>query len=127
MLSHFGRVRVFATPWTIAPPGSSVCGILQPRILEWVAVPFLQGIFPTGIEHVSLTSPALAAGFFTTSATWEARSLSLPHCKMGAQTHPTGMARLWGAEAGNCPLLSELSSHLLPGHCLHHPTLQIRQ
>jgi len=29
-------------------PGSSVHGILQARILEWVAVyPLLQGIFPT--------------------------------------------------------------------------------
>ena len=31
----------------------------------------LQGIFP-GIEPESLVSPALAGGFFTTSATWEA-------------------------------------------------------
>ena len=29
------------------PSGSSVHGILQARILEWVAIPFLQGIFLT--------------------------------------------------------------------------------
>ena len=29
----------FVTPWTIAPPGSSVHGILQARLLEWVAIP----------------------------------------------------------------------------------------
>jgi len=29
-----------------------------------------------GIEPVSLTSPALAGGFFTTSATWEAPLIS---------------------------------------------------
>ena len=29
-----------ATPWTIAHPGSSAHGSLQPRILEWAAVPF---------------------------------------------------------------------------------------
>ena len=28
-------------------PGSSVHGILQARLLEWVAIPLLQGIFPT--------------------------------------------------------------------------------
>ena len=28
------------TPWTVAPPGSSVQGILQARILEWIAIPF---------------------------------------------------------------------------------------
>ena len=33
----------------------------------------LQGISPTpAIEPMSLLSPALAGGFFTTSATWEA-------------------------------------------------------
>ena len=30
-----------------------------------------------GIEPTSLTSPALAGGFFTTSATWEASDLNL--------------------------------------------------
>ena len=30
-----------------SPPGSSVHGILQARRLEWVAISFLQGIFPT--------------------------------------------------------------------------------
>ena len=30
-----------------SPPGSSVHGILQVRILEWVVIPFSRGIFPT--------------------------------------------------------------------------------
>ena len=30
----------FETLWTVAHQGSSVHGILQARILEWVAVPF---------------------------------------------------------------------------------------
>ena len=34
-LSH---VQLFATPWTAALPGSSVHGIFQARILEWVAI-----------------------------------------------------------------------------------------
>ena len=40
----------------------------------WSELPFpLPGDLPNlGIEPVSLTSPALAGGFFTTSATWEA-------------------------------------------------------
>ena len=33
-------------PMNHSPPGSSVCGILQARILEWEGSP-LQGIFPT--------------------------------------------------------------------------------
>ena len=56
------------------PPGSPVHGILQARILGWGGVPSpLPGNLPDpGIEPTSLKSPALAGGFFTTSATWEA-------------------------------------------------------
>ena len=55
-------------------PSSSVCGILQARSilasrsgLPWPS----PGDLPyPGIELVSLTSPPLADGFFTASATW---------------------------------------------------------
>ena len=43
MLSHFSRVQLFATPVDCSPPGSSVHGILQARILEWVAIPSSRG------------------------------------------------------------------------------------
>ena len=37
--------------------GSSACGILQARILKWVAISFLQGIFPTqGLNLCSLVA-----------------------------------------------------------------------
>ena len=53
-------------------PGSSVHGILQARILEWLPCP-PPGDFPSpGIEPTSLMSPVLAGKLFTTSATWEA-------------------------------------------------------
>ena len=32
-------------PVDCSPPGSSVCGILQARILEWVAIPFSKDIY----------------------------------------------------------------------------------
>ena len=39
VLNHFRCVQLFVTPWTVAhPPGSSVLGISQARILEWVAL-----------------------------------------------------------------------------------------
>ena len=56
-------------PMDYNPPGSSVHGILQTRILEWLAMLSL-GILPTRGLNQSLTP--LADGFFTTSATWEA-------------------------------------------------------
>ena len=57
-----------------SPPGSSVLGIIQARILEWVGCHALpQGIFLTQGSHPHLLmSPALAGRFFTTSATQEA-------------------------------------------------------
>ena len=50
--------------------GSSVHGILQTRIL---GCPPSGDPPDSGIEPASLTSPALADGFFTTSTTWEAQ------------------------------------------------------
>ena len=48
LLSRFSRVRLFATLCVdCSLPGSSIKGILQARKLQWVAIPLLQGIFPT--------------------------------------------------------------------------------
>ena len=42
-VSHFlqSLVQLFVSPWS--PPGSSVHGILQARILEWVAISYPRG------------------------------------------------------------------------------------
>ena len=48
-----------------SPPGSPIPGILQARILEWVAMSSSRDLPDPGIEPVCLTSPALAGGFFT--------------------------------------------------------------
>ena len=50
-------------------PGSSVHGILQARILEWVAIFSSGDLTDPGIEPYSLASPALAGRFFTTRTT----------------------------------------------------------
>ena len=54
-----------------SPPGSSVHGILQARILKWVAISSSRDLAKPGIEPVSSVSSALVGGFFTTSATWK--------------------------------------------------------
>ena len=54
-------------PTDCSLPGSSVHGILQARILEWVAM-----LSSRGSSRPSDRTPALAGRFFTTSATWEA-------------------------------------------------------
>ena len=55
-----------------SPQDSSVHGILQVRILEWVAMPSSGDLPDPGMEPTSLMSPALAGGIFTTSTVWEA-------------------------------------------------------
>ena len=43
-VKFLSRVRLFATPWTVCNlPGSSVHGIFQARVLEWVAISFSRG------------------------------------------------------------------------------------
>ena len=59
---------VFATPWAVSPPGSSVHEIFQARILEWVAISSSQGIFPTQGLNPLLLCPLH----------WQADFLSLP-------------------------------------------------
>ena len=57
----------FATPWTVAHQ-APVHGLLQARILEWVAIPFSRGSFwPRNWTPVS----CIAGGFFTIWATRE--------------------------------------------------------
>ena len=53
-------------------PGSSVRGILQAGMLEWVATPSSRDLPNPGIEPRSRMSPVLAGRSFTTSGTWEA-------------------------------------------------------
>ena len=61
-------------PMDCSPPGSSLQGILQTRILEWVAMLSSKlSSWPRDRTHVSLHLPALAGRFFTTSATREAQ------------------------------------------------------
>ena len=73
-----------ATLWTCNPPGPSVHGVLQARILEWVAVPCPSpGHLPDpGILPTFPVSPALPGGLFTTGVTLGALPLFMvpPSC-----------------------------------------------
>ena len=72
-LSYVGlkwsEVKVTQSCPTLCDPMSTVCGILQARILEWVAVPFSRGFFrPRDRTQVS----CIVGGFFTSWDTREA-------------------------------------------------------
>ena len=60
------------SPTGYGPPGSSVHGMFQAKILEWLPLPTPGHLSNPGIEPVFLSSPALAGRLFTTSATQEA-------------------------------------------------------
>ena len=68
---HAKSLQTICYPMDCSPPGSSVYGILQVRILEWIAMPISSrgSSQPRDWTHVSYVS---CIGFFTTSATWEA-------------------------------------------------------
>ena len=78
---QFNHVRLFATPWTVARQAPLSMGFSRQEY--WSGLPFPPpGDLPDpGIEPASLTSPVLAAGFFTTSATWEAPLVPQPGVK----------------------------------------------
>ena len=66
------RIRLFATPWTVAHQAPLSMGFSRQGY--WSGLPCLPPGDPPdpGIKLGFLASPALAGGFFTTSATWEA-------------------------------------------------------
>ena len=65
VLSCFSRVQL-CNPMACSLPGSSVHGILQARILEWVATPCFRGSSqPRDRAQVSCGS-SITGGFFTT-------------------------------------------------------------
>ena len=63
-------------PMNYSPPNPTVHGISQERILELVASSSSRDLPDPGIKPEPLMLPALAGGFFTISATWEAQTMS---------------------------------------------------
>ena len=98
MLSHFSHVWLFVTPWSIIHQAPLSMGILQVRILEWVAMPSSRGSSqPRDQTSACLLHPALAGRFFITSTTWETHGLiqfssvqSLSHVRLPATAWTAG-------------------------------------
>ena len=74
VLSHFGHVRLFATQWTVAHQTPLSMGFSWQEYWRGLPSPSPGGLPVPGIQPASLESPALAGGFFTTTATWEAHA-----------------------------------------------------
>ena len=59
-------------PVDYSPPGSSVHGILQARIPEWVTIIFSRGSSQLRNQTRVYFVSSIGGRFFTTRATWEA-------------------------------------------------------
>ena len=68
-LSHFSRVRLFVTPWTVARQAPLPMGFSRQEYWSGLPCPSLGDLADPGIELESLLSPALVGAFFTASAT----------------------------------------------------------
>ena len=70
-----GSVPLCATQWTVAFQASLSMGFSRQEYWSGLPCPPPGDLPDPGIEPVSLMSPALASGFFITSATWEADNM----------------------------------------------------
>ena len=101
LLSHVW----LCNPIEYSLPGSSVHGILQARILEWVAMPSFQGIFP--IQGSNLHLLCLLH--------WQVDSLPLNHLGSPKLTYVQ-----FSSVAQLCPTLCDPMNHGMPGLPVHH-------
>ena len=65
------------TLWTVAHQGPLSMGFFGQGYWSGLPCPPPGDLPDPGIELASLMSPALAGGFFTTSATWEAHTFKI--------------------------------------------------
>ena len=107
VLSHFSRVQLCDTI-DCSLPGSSVHGILQARILEWVAVLSSRlssrSRGPTCVSYVYLL---LAGRFSTASTTWEALSLTINKIKNSVKKVRPGCSVLFPLSFPDSPVGKE--------------------
>ena len=85
VLSLLGHVRLFATLWTVAHQVPLSMGFSRQEYWSGLPCPPLGDLPDPGTKPTSLTSPALAGGFFTTNTTWEAplSKLEREHLNIG--------------------------------------------
>ena len=95
------HVQLFATLWTIARQTPLFMEFSRQKCWSGLPCPPPGDPPNPGIRTSSLMSPALAGGFFTTSATWE---------------EPAAAA---AKSLQSCPTLCDPMDHRLPGSSVH--------
>ena len=82
ILSCLSCVQLCAAPWTVDHQAPLSTGFSRQQYWSGLLFPPPEDLPDPGIEPTSLKSPALAGGFFTTSASWEAWSSSMAACNL---------------------------------------------
>ena len=72
MLSHFSHCQLLCNPMDYSRQAPLSMRFLRQQY--WSGFPSPGDLPDPGTKPTSLASPALAGGFFTTSATWEAQA-----------------------------------------------------
>ena len=114
------QVWFFVNPMDYSPPGSSVHGIFQAAILEWLPFPFPRDLLDPGIKPASLAS---AGRFFTTAPPGKPQILPLL-----LFSRPVMFNSLWpnGLQHARPPCLSpspEVCQSSCPLHQWCHPAI----
>ena len=85
------RVRLFATPWTVAYQAPQSMEFSRQYYWSGLPCPAPGDLPDPGVTLASLTSPALAGRFFATGAAWEAltwkESYDQPRQQVQKQRH----------------------------------------
>ena len=81
VLSCFSPVQLCGTLWTVARQVPLSIGFSRQEYWSGLPCPSPGELPDPEMESASLTSPALAGRFFTTSATWEAQIVTPTHKK----------------------------------------------
>ena len=76
---HAQGVQLFVTPWIVARHPSLFMEFFMQEYGSRLPFPIPGDLPNPGIKPMSLASPALTGGFFTTSATWEAQTDKKKH------------------------------------------------
>ena len=106
MLSCFSHVQLFTHLWTLARQALLSMGFSRQEYWSGLPCPPPGDLPDSGIKSVCLTSPALAGGFFTTSATEEALGtgrcpinmcLMKEYMKVPWWAQPEGHLTYWGS------------------------------
>ena len=72
VLSHFSRVGLFETLWTVAHQAPLSMGFSRQEYWSGLPFPTPGDLHNPGIKSASLMSPALVGGFLSTRTIWEA-------------------------------------------------------